>query len=49
MKIQEVMMKKLDCSSWEQVQEQYPVTSSYKSLQEYFLVFRDWVSIATFS
>ncbi len=43
MKIQEVMMKKLDCSNWEKVQEQYPITSSYKALQEYFIVFRDWV------
>ncbi len=43
MKIQEVMMKKLNCSSWDQVEEQYPVTSSYKALQEYFIVFRDWV------
>jgi hypothetical protein len=39
MKIQKVMMKKLDCSTWEQVQEQYPQTLSYKSLQEYFLEF----------
>ena len=43
MKIQEVIMKKLDCSSMEQVEEQYLVTSSDKSLQEYFIVLRDWV------
>ncbi len=42
------MMKKLNCSSWEQVEEQYPLTSSYKSLQEYFIVFRDWVCDSTY-
>ena len=46
MKIQEVMMKKLDCATWESVREQYPMTSSYKALQEHFIVFRDWVSVS---
>ena len=45
MKIQEVMMKQLGCLSWEQVTEEYPVTSSYKALSEYFIAFKDWVSI----
>ncbi len=43
MKIQEIMMKKLNCTTWESVEQQYPNTSSYKALQEYFIVFRDWV------
>ena len=45
MKIQEVMMKQLGCLSWEQVTEEYPITSSYKALSEYFIAFKDWVSI----
>ena len=42
-KIQEVMMKQLECSTWDQVTEEYPTTSSYKALQEYFIAFREWV------
>ena len=45
MKIQEVMMKQLGCLTWDQVTEEYPVTSSYKALSEYFIAFKDWVSI----
>ena len=45
MKIQEVMMKQLGCITWEQVTEDYPMTSSYKALSEYFIAFKDWVSI----
>ena len=37
------MMKQLGCSTWDQVTEEYPVTSSYKALQEYFIAFREWV------
>ena len=46
MKIQEVMMKQLGCLTWDQVIEEYPITSSYKALSEYFIAFKDWVSIA---
>ena len=46
MKIQEVMMKQLGCVNWEQVTEDYPLTSSYKALFEYFITFKDWVSIS---
>ncbi|KAH6555676.1 hypothetical protein KP509_1Z236600 [Ceratopteris richardii] len=42
MKIQEVMMKRLGCFSWTEVQEDYPTTSSYKALSEYFILFRDY-------
>ena len=45
MKIQEVMMKQLGCLTWAQVTEEYPITSSYKALSEYFIAFKDWVSI----
>ena len=45
MKIQEVMMKQLGCLTWDQVTEEYPNTSSYKALSEYFIAFKDWVSI----
>ena len=45
MKIQEVMTKQLCCLTWGQVTEEYPITSSYKALSEYFIAFKDWVSI----
>ena len=45
MKIQEVMMKQLSCLTSDQVTEEYPITSSYKALLEYFIAFKDWVSI----
>ena len=45
MKIQELMMNQLGCLSWEQVTEKYLITSSYKALSEYFIAFKDWVSI----
>ena len=45
MKIHEVMMKQIGCITWEQVTEDYPMTSSYKALLEYFIAFKDWVSI----
>ena len=38
-------MKQLGCLTWDQVTEEYPVTSSYKALSEYFIAFKDWVSI----
>ena len=47
MKIQEVMMKQLGSLTWEQVTEEYPITSSYKALSEYFIAFKDWVSITS--
>ena len=46
MKIQEVMMKQLGSVTWEQVIEDYPLTSSYKALSKYFIAFKDWVSIS---
>ena len=49
MKIQEVMMKQLGCLTWGQVTEEYPITSSYKALSEYFIAFKDWVSITYFN
>ena len=45
MKIQEVMMKQLGCLAWDQVTEEYPITSSYNALSEYFIAFKNWVSI----
>ena len=45
MKIQDVMMKQLSCLTWDQVIKEYPITSSYKALLEYFIAFKDWVSI----
>ena len=48
MEIQEVMMKQLGCLSWDQVTEDYPTTSSYKALSEYFIAFKDWVSISLY-
>ena len=45
MRFQEVMMKQLGCVTWEQVTEDYPLMSSYKALFEYFIAFKDWVSI----
>ena len=46
MKIEEVMMNQHGFLTWDQVIEQYPLTSSYKVLTEYFIVFKDWVSIS---
>ena len=43
MKIQELMMKKLCLPTWEEVEQACPVTSSYKALEEFFIVFREWV------
>ena len=45
MKIQEVMMKKLSLPTWEEVEQACPLTSSYKVLEEFFIVFREWVSV----
>ena len=45
MKIQEVMMKQLGCLTWDQVTEEYPITSSYKAFSECFIAFKNWVSI----
>ena len=49
MRIQEVMMKQLGCITWEQMTEDYPLTSSYKALSEYFIAFKDWVSIRLYN
>ena len=38
-------MKQLNCLTWDQVIEKYSITSSYKALLEYFIAFKDWVSI----
>ena len=46
MKIREGMMKQLSCLTWDHVTKEYPITSSYKALSEYFIAFKDWVSIA---
>ena len=46
MKIQEVMMKQLGCLTWDQVTKEYQLTPSYKALSEYFISFKDWVSIS---
>ena len=40
--IQEVIMKQLGYSTWEQVIEEYSTTSSYKALQEYVIAFGEW-------
>ena len=45
MKIQELMMKKLSLPTWEDVEHVCPVTSPYKALEEFFIVFREWVCI----
>ena len=45
MKIQELMMKKLSLPTWEEVEQACPLTSSYKALEELFIVFREWVSV----
>ena len=45
MKIQELMMKKICLQTWEEVEQACQVTSSYKSLEELFTVFREWVSV----
>ena len=45
MKIQELMMKKLCLPTWEEVEQACPITSSYKALEEFFIVFREWVSV----
>ena len=48
MKIQELMMKKLSLPTWEEVEQACPLTSSYKALEEFFIVFREWVSVIIF-
>ena len=45
MKIQELMMKKLCLPTWEEIEHACPITSSYKALEEFFIVFREWVSV----
>ena len=45
MKIQELMMSKLCLPTWEEVEQACPITSSYKALEEFLIVFREWVSI----
>ena len=38
-------MKKLSLPTWEEVEQACPMTSSYKALEEFFIVFREWVSV----
>ena len=45
MKIQELMMKKLSLPTWEEVEQACPVTSSYKALEYFFIVFRELMCI----
>ena len=45
MKIQELMMKKLSLPTLEEVEQSCPKTSSYKALEEFFIVFREWVCV----
>ena len=45
MKIQELMMKKLALPTWEEVEQAYPMTSSYNAMEE-FIVFREWVCVS---
>ena len=48
MQIQALMMKKLFLSTWEEVEHACPMTSMYKALKEFFIVFREWVSVFIF-
>ena len=43
MKIQELMMKTLCLPTWEEVEQACPITSEYKALEEFFIVFREYV------
>ena len=38
------MMKKLCLPTWEEVEHACPMTSSYKALEDFFIVFGEWVS-----
>ena len=38
-------MMPLGLLTWDQVTEEYPITFSYKALSDYFIAFKDWVSI----
>ena len=38
-------MQKLSLPTWEEVEQACPITSSYKALEEYFIVFREWVCV----
>ena len=40
-----VYMKKLALPTWEEVEQACPLTSLYKALEEFFIVFREWVSV----
>ena len=46
MKIQELMMKELPLPTRGEVEQACLVTSSYKALEEFFIVFREWVCIS---
>ena len=48
MKVQALMMKKLSLPTWEEVEHACPLTLSYKALEEFFIVFREWVSVIIF-
>ena len=41
-------MKKLSLPTWEEVEHACPMTSSYKALEEFFIVFRECASIIIF-
>ena len=45
MKIEELMMKKRSLPTWEEVEQACMVTSSYKGLEEFFIVYREWEGI----
>ncbi|KAJ7561952.1 hypothetical protein O6H91_03G049200 [Diphasiastrum complanatum] len=41
-RIQEVMMKHLNCASWDEVKQNYPTTRLTKALSEFFLAFQNY-------
>ena len=45
MKIKKMMMKKLCLPTWDEVEQTHPMTSSYKALEEFFIIFREWVCV----
>ena len=48
MKIEELIMKKLSLPTWEEFEQACPLTLSYKALEEFFIVFRECVSVIIF-
>ena len=45
MKIRGMLMKKLSLFMCEEVEQSCPKTSLYKALEEFFMVFKEWVSV----